>query len=284
MHDMKASGHEHDSHSGSMPGMDDWRIGADINEEPEQHAFTILGDKALFLVHMTMFMMEAHALQAILRISLPDEIIAALRTERQANPGTTYFLGNSETDLLTMSEIQAGVRTRYNADVFRGIPWAPSYAFWPWRGTRPVFANVPVTIDRVVHFRRFDLNMNRPNNPTYLLFGEGEEAHLHNLQIAPPEYDHVLSLAGRPDWLHPTQLAAGAPINFPDLKTCPKGCKCDAPCQDPLPPGFYPIQYRGTETVRQIQVARTWWFSTKVVNPMDPCAATDTIPPEEPLP
>lgn len=263
-----------DGDGGDDMDMTNWETGADIAEEPEQHAFIIVGDAQLFLVHMTMFMMEAHACQCVLRVSLPPAIAPLLAAERAANPGTTFFLGNCADDLMTMAQIGAGERRSFRADIFRDLPWAPSYAFWPWTNVRPVLRKVPVVIEHVVHYRKFDLNLTPPDHPSYLMFGAGEEAHLHNLQIRPTTYDHVVSLARRPAWIDATRLACGVPVAFPDI-TVAKNGEGLAVCADPLPRGFYRVQYRGTSTLRDIEVAKTWWFSTKVVNPMDPCMATD---------
>ena len=248
----------------------------DIAEEPERHAFTIVGESALFLVHMTMFMMEEHAYQFILHIRLAEAATRLLSELRRANSRTTFFLGNTAADLLTVPELQTAQRRSFRADIFCGIPWSHTYEFWPWRGIRPAIRDVPVAVERVVYFRKLDLNLNRPLTPTYLMFGQDNEAHLHNLQIKPPEYDHVVSLSRRPEWIDSTRLDAGMPVSFPTLSAAPDGWR--VPCKDPLPPGGYLVKYRGLPELRVVEVDRTWWFSTKVVNPENPCAACDPEP------
>lgn len=241
-----------------------------MDDAMDQHAFVMLGAQTLFLAHLTMFHMEDHLYQLVVRASLPDDAMAIYRAQRKLNPDETYFLGNSGEDLLTVPQIQTGMRNFFIGDIFRGIPKKKKYLSWPWKGQRPVISRVRVTIERVVHYRHFDFNLEYPRDLTYLLFGAGNEAHLHHYQVKQPDFDHTLSLAEAPAWLPVQKLEAGVPVNFPSLPH-------RIHCTNPLVNKRYEVQYAGRANERHhLKIGRSWWCSTKVVNDPDhdPCAGS----------
>ncbi len=246
---------------------------ADMSKEspdagPTQHAFVMLGKETLFLCHLTMFHDEQHRFQIVLRAQLPAYAMAAYLGDFAAHPNETYFLGNSEQDLITMPELQSGLRTSFIADIFRGIPQRHVYRTWPWKHEVPVVKSVRLTVERVVYSRHFDFNLNYPDTLTYVVFGSGTEAHLTHYQVKEPDYDHVLSLKAVPSWLPAIVLEAGVHLNFPALKTG------DTPCENPLRDGEHDVHYAGMPPVHRVIVGPTRWFSTKIVNAVDPCAGS----------
>jgi hypothetical protein len=247
-----------------MPGMDS---SAGISYTPDQHAFVMLGSKTLFLCHMTMLHMEEHAFEFVLRASLTREAQKAWEADRGQHPDETYFLGNTESDLMTIPDLATGVRTSFTASIWAGIPVKHHYPMvWPWKDVKPIVADTPVTVERVVAFRHFDLQQNYPERLTYLLFGAGEEAHLCHYQTREPDFDEVVTLAEAPAWLPAPLLEAGVHVNFPDLKATP------VYCSSPLLDEDYMVQYSGQDTQRYpLKLDRTLWFSTKVTNAKDPC-------------
>ena len=241
-------------------------------KSPTQHAFIVAGRATPFLVHMTMMHMEEHSYQLVLRATLPDSVSRELDLDRLAHPDATYFLGNRHGNSFTVPQIQSGLRRSFIADIWRGIPEKDHYAEWPWNGITPAIAGVLVTIHRVVFYRHFDQNMNWPATLSYQLFGEGDEAHITNFQIKEPDFDHVASLAMRPDWMTEVRLMAGMPVNFPAIPARPVSC------EDPLGAGPHLVKLAGAGDSRPIEVSRTLWFSTKVVNLVDPCQPAPPSP------
>ena len=234
-------------------------------EDPEQHAFIMAGTKTLFLCHMTMFHMELHCYQLILRASLPDYAMQHFRALREERPEQVYFLGNSPRDLLTVADLQTGARNSFMADIFQGIPKRDEYLYWPWRDETPVIPNVRVAVERVVFQRHFDFSLEFPPKLTYVLFGYGDEAHMQSYQTKEPDYDHVLSLAKAPDWLPAKKLEASSLINF-------QIPRAGTPCETPLKKNrTYKVQYHGFEPTYPVEIGTTWWFSTQIVNADDPC-------------
>ena len=237
-----------------------------IPSTPDQHAFIMLGEKALFLVHMTMFHMDDHCYQMVLRGSLPSGAMETFLRDRRAHPNEPYFLGNDDDDLFTAPSIKTGSRTKFTANIFRGIPYEKEYHEWPWKKERPIVAKTTLAIDRVVYYRHFDFNLSYPRSLTYVLFGSGDEAHMNHYQVKEPDFDQVLSLRRAPSWLPPEDLEAAVHVNFPDRADW-------AYCSNPVPEGTYHVQYCGQGPLRQIDVGTSWWCSTKVVNANDPCPA-----------
>ena len=251
------------------------------DEELDQHAFIMLGKEALFLCHMTMFDHEEHCHQFAFRAKISDAAMnayrSALGTSRPVNGGywdKTLFLASSAKDLLNIPQLQSGYRRAFLADMYQGVPDQPKDLGWPWsdqvRKSYLVMEDVVVWIERIVFSRHFDFALERPRKLSYVLFGEGSEAHMTNFQVTPPDFDHVVTLKGAPSWLPKRKLEAGVPVQF-DKDSQPSGRPVN--CQDPLPPGPYRVKYAGQGHANyEVEIASTWWFSTRILNPADPCA------------
>jgi hypothetical protein len=169
-------------------------------------------------------------------------------------------------DLFTVPELIIGKQKTYTADIWCGIPYKKEYTEWPWNGLPPAIAGVQVTVERVVFFRHFDFNQDYPRTASYLLFGAGGEAFLTHYLVKEPDFEHILTLSSSPSWLPEEQLRAGVPINFPDI---PSTLKCEVPLKNLK----YNVQYAGYRSCGplEIEVARTDWFCTKIVNSTNPC-------------
>jgi hypothetical protein len=95
--------------------------------------------------------------------------------------------------------------------------------------------------------------------------------------VREPDYDHVASLTGAPEWIQPEQLEAGVDVSFPALEWAPDRTECT----DPLVSGRHTVLYYGISRYRDkrgrdhslsevppyhVEVDRTWWFATSVAN------------------
>lgn len=258
---------------------------AGIPYSKSQHAFVVAGRKTLFLWHLTMLHMEEHEFEFVLRASLTPEAAKAWEADRRQHPDETYFLGNVESDLMTIPELATGERTSFTASIWAGIPVKHHYKVWPWKGIKPIVADTPVTVERVVAFRHFDLQQSYPESLTYLLFGSGDEAHMGHYQTREPDFDEVVTLAVAPPWLPAPLLEAGIHVNFPELRATP------VYCSSPLLKEDYKVRYCGqkpaphpedaassaaeaaSDALYPLKIDRSLWFSTKVTNTKDPCQA-----------
>lgn len=248
----------------NMPGMGPAKGG--IPDGPEQHAFVMAGRATLFLCHLTMLHMEPHEFEFVIEASLTPQALKAWQADQRQHPDETYFLGNVETDLMTIPSLATGARTTFKASIWAGIPIKHSYKVWPWKGIKPIVADTPVTVERVVAFRHFDLQQNYPESLTYLVFGKGNEAHMTHYQTREPDYDEVVTLNGAPGWLPPDLLEAAVHVNFPNLRATPVWCS--SPLLDPV----YQVRFCGQAGAEYpLKIDRSLWFSTKVTNSTDPC-------------
>ncbi len=226
---------------------------------PDLHGFVMVGSQTLFLCHLPMFFMENHKYQVILKVNLPDYAMRHYADDRNQHPDEVYILGNVPTDLMTLPPIHNTQLVAFIADIFRGVPKDPLK-------DTPLIHNVRVTIDRVVHFRHFDLTQDYPKALTYVLFGSGTEAHMAHYLTREPDFDHVLDLAEVPGWLPPAYLESGVNVSFPGLRSSPPYCS------NPLIEPAYQVQFQGQEELYPIQIGTSFWFDTGGLNSKDPCA------------
>lgn len=154
-------------------------------------------------------------------------------------------------------------------------------------------SNVAVKVTRIVTFRPFAHHLKQPDFATYLLWGEGEEAHMTNLQTARlasgpfevpafgPDYDHVLSLQQAPTWLHPALLEAGVVVSVPAirLRDATTGA-ATTPTGVPIAEGTkISVLYRGLGTPRSVLAGHSPLAGTAVCNSpgLVACAPEDAL-------
>lgn len=260
---------------------------------PMRHAYVFVGTATIFLCHQIMGFMQGHNYEVVLEVELPEEIQRALILNREQT-GATHFVATAEGSEHTLPALKAGRLGEFLADVWDYFPlnWGDH---WPWTG-EPLFGAFPVKVRRVVHYRQIDLNLAARRFEGYVLFGKGDEAHVYHSVVREPDYDHVASLRGPPDWIQPEQLEAAVAIGVPDLAWDADATRCS----NPLPDGRHRVLFHGIEEYRdphgqdpekriivpeyRIGVERTWWFSTRVVNffPENPCPDLEEIPAPRP--
>ncbi|MGH2852814.1 MAG: hypothetical protein ACRDLF_01290 [Solirubrobacteraceae bacterium] len=233
--------------------------GNPIANTPDQHGFVMAGLQTVFLDHLAMFAMQNHMYQAILEVSLPPYAMSAYVADRRANPGQVYILGNSQSDLFTMPQVQTRQVAAFAADVFRGVPQEPNT-------DTPLIHNVTVTIDRVVYFRHFDYTDAYPPYLAYVLYGAGTEAHLSHRMTKEPDFQQVVDLAELPAWLPPLQLRSPVAIDFPALPYTGK-----TPCANPLAAPAYEVLYAGQPQRYPVRIGTSFYFDTASLNHTDPC-------------
>lgn len=241
--------------------------------EDNRHAFILVGDKTLFLCHMTMFHMEEHCHQLVLKVSVPDRVHEQVRQWRKESPDEAIFMATPAG--IDVADLVIGATQRLQMALHRGIP-APNehgeYEHWPWTGRTAAIAEVAVTVTRVVLHRHFHLGFPPPQSLAYFLFGAGDEAHMQSYQFAEPDFDHVVSLRAAPGWLPANKLEAGAIVSFPAFDRVP------VPLANALLPGTHQADYHGFSSylgnpiapLFPVEVGRTWWWSLSPLNVLMP--------------
>lgn len=245
--------------------------------EDNQHAFILVGDRTLFLCHMTMFHMEEHCHQLVLRVRVPERLHEQIRQWRRERPDEPMFMATPAG--IDIADLVIGKTPLLRMALYRGIP-APNekgeYLSWPWKDRAQDIADVPVEMARVVLHRHFHLGFPPPPSLTYFLFGAGDEAHMQSYQFAEPDFDHVVSLEAAPPWLPANKLEAGAIVSFPAIDRVP------LPLSNRLQPGTHQADYHGFSSYLgnpiaptfPLQVGRTWWWSLSPLNLVMPGQAS----------
>ena len=298
-------GRDHTSHHTNNP----------THNVPDRHAWVVVGEDTQFLCHLVMGWMQGHNYEAVLEVSLEPDVIDALLEDR-ANTGATHFLGTRDGSILgrgkgrehTIPDLQAGTLAAFQADLWNYFPLKPASMAWPYPAKTAFLSDVRVTVQRVVHFRQIGANLTAVRNESYLLFGRGREAHLYHTIVDQPDYDHVATLGSKPTWIQDSQLEAGVIVTLPNLPWSATRTQCVDPFRADRNPRvlFHGIErYRNpphldaaTGTLHppatkysevpelRVNVERSWWFSTRVVNypGESPCGGLGDVPSPIPHP
>lgn len=258
-----------------------------ISNHPHQHAFLLVGDDAHFGVHMTQYHHEEHKYQLVMKVTLPVEAQLKLEKTRAQYPLDSFVLCNDDSDHFMVPELPARRRVTFKGNIFQGLPdlsgvdmEAPHFFPWDLKRTTPLVADIEVTVERIVTFRPFAHHMIQPEFATYLLFGEGEEAHMTNLQTARlatgpfeaplfgPDYDNVMSLKAAPEWLDKPLLEAGVVVTVPSMRlNDPETGEHFLPDEKPFKDGEnLTVLYRGMGAPLTVTVKNTVLAATAVCN------------------
>ena len=272
-----------------------------VENKPHRHAFVLVGQERLFGVHMTQYHCELHKYQIILHLYLPKKIYSEYIELRNNYPEDTFVLCNARNDdkipepgsarEYCIPDLGSGRVQKFYANIFQGFrPLTPEqeardHHYFPWdaKYCRPVLGEFEVEVRRVVLFRPFEHLQTLPPYARYFLFGHGKsgETHMTNLQTAMqvtdtfepavfgPDYDHVLSLAERPDWLmQDAMLEAGVIVTTPIVRLLdPDTGVPTIPKVQPFEEGSeVEVLYRGVAPVRKVRAAKSYSYCTAVCN------------------
>jgi hypothetical protein len=176
------------------------------------HNMLVVGEGPIYLSHLPMFM-APHDFQVLVQVAFadgdrdPQAEYVGDRRQRESNMYTFSPERFAITGLVEPAEKPA--RQSFRGGLFRGHLE---------RGGAPLAEDVGVSVQQVVHFRRFERPGARPAALTYLLFGAGAALFLAHFITRPPDFDHVLSvtLGGR----RPAdeELARGLLVEFEERR------------------------------------------------------------------
>lgn len=153
------------------------------HESPGFHGMLVLGAERIYASHLPMFTAQ-HRYQGIWQVSFGEAGDLAYREAQAASDGQIFTLAPNEN--FRLPEL-TGPRGSFRADVFQGHFERP--------GHRKLLDDVTVTLDRQVHWHPFLANHARPEQPTYILFGDGEETWLAHWISAAPDYDQIVKVS-----------------------------------------------------------------------------------------
>jgi hypothetical protein len=172
------------------------------------HEFEMFGEKSIYLSHYPMFG-SIHAYQVLMEVELkstaaedPKQLYLA---HKKKNPNARYSVSpensSEEPDYWVLPEvIQAGKSFRAN------IHWQNNKDH-----TVYLARNVTVQISRVIYFRLFQPGDKKPDQLTYLLFGNDSETYMAHYIASYPDFDQILAVTVSPGNV---TSEGGTPINI----------------------------------------------------------------------
>lgn len=173
------------------------------------HGMLLFGHDALYVSHLPMFH-SPHDYQAIAEIEFDAAGSALQRDDADRHPRAIYTV-EPTADAVLSELFRDG--SQFAVNVYRGHFE---------RGGEKIATAVPVTVRRIIHFRRFEPSRHAPRD-RWLAFGHGQERFLAHRIEAPDDFDQVLALANlgaATDDADVTLAAAGA---LQEAATTPAG-------------------------------------------------------------
>lgn len=148
-------------------------------DKPSTHGMLVFGSKGkVYVSHLPMFH-TPHDYQLIAELELPEKAKAIYLGSIAANPAEPVYTLVPETFVLP--EMVAHPKP-FGASLVRGHFE---------RGGTEIASEITVKLGRILHFRKFDPQAQRPALATYLLFGTAEESFVAHFISARPDFDHV---------------------------------------------------------------------------------------------
>jgi hypothetical protein len=188
------------------------------------HGMLIIGERNAFLSHLPMFMFDAkdhpHNFQVIMRVTFEPPAgggaAADYFADHKQHPEMRLY--TFVPDVFEMNKLDPGHRAidSLTGEVHRG-----HFERHGQDGGKAI-GRATAKISGMVLFRPFERGARKPGELEYLLFGHGGEQFLAHLIVAPPDFDHVVSLREREGQVTPDELAKGILVRIPGRPNSPK--------------------------------------------------------------
>ncbi|WP_457034145.1 hypothetical protein [Kitasatospora sp. P5_F3] len=228
------------------------------HEDPSVHSFILSGREAVFGYHLAMFGMAEHRYQVVLEYGLPADIVDTYLKDQADHPESWHAVRNTQD--MVLPPIGDGTVTEYPARLDR-VTQTGNGEDRIWE---PISGGFTARISRVLTFRRFSAE-DFPAHVTYLLYGQGEEAHIAHRLVDRPHYEQILTLRHLPDGVTQQDLAKAVELTIP---TVPDAGHNDRPWTTrPLPDPSYPALLHRTPGAPPLPITldlaeERWWNIT----------------------
>jgi hypothetical protein len=181
---------------------------------PGVHGMLIVGERAVYLSHLSMFPKSPHRFQAIFEVELPNQ--AAYTSDRASNPNQRiYTLEPAEFVLTNLIPTQQGPAPMTSIPV-------KTIQRGHFEKTEPnekiLVQSGNVKIKRVLHFREYQLGASPIPQLRYLLFGTGGDLFLAHFINGAPDFDHVLTVRTLSPSPSQADLKAGILVEIPNRR------------------------------------------------------------------
>ncbi|MCX2449661.1 hypothetical protein OQX61_00120 [Pedobacter sp. PLR] len=150
-------------------------------DKPNTHGMLLMGKETVYAEHLPMFH-TPHDYQIILELEFSKEDIEMYRKDRVAHPKELVYTIEPETFVLPQMVNHTKV---FKANVYRGHFE---------RGGVKFLDTITVKIKKIVYYKQFDKNEQRPEHLKYILFGNKKEQFLSHLISKKPDFNEVLAV------------------------------------------------------------------------------------------
>ena len=190
---------------------------------PNIHNMLVFGEKTIYLSHLPMFdrltpnkgdYASPHRYQAILEASFQrngKDLQSIYSADRGKNPSVRIYTLNPNQFILprlVSGDPDGAPFTEFKAKVFRGHLEKGGQVV-------PGLDGVNVKVNRIVHFRMFEPQADKPVELKYLLFGRAQEIFLAHYISKPPDFDQVLSVKVDGHSFTDAELSKGIELTIP---------------------------------------------------------------------
>lgn len=181
------------------------------------HGFVTGGRSAqrMFMTHTPVLADERHHYQVILLGSLPEQAHADAY-EKLRNSG--YGDGKVQVfhEHLALPDIGSGQVTMLPHSALEYYPNDPEGVL----GGEPVPGlkeNIPVRIERVIHFHQFETEADYPDALSYIIYGDGDDVFIDHFINRAPSFHSVAKLKSRPEFF-PGNARASVKVSIPEKR------------------------------------------------------------------
>jgi hypothetical protein len=214
------------------------------------HGFVTGGRSAqcLFMTHTPVLADERHHFQVILQGSLPEKAHAdayeKLRNSAYGDGKVQVFHEH-----LSLPDIGSGQVTTLPQSALEYYPNDPEGVLGG-ESVPGLEENIPVRIDKVLHFHRFETDADYPDGLTYLVYGDMDDVFIDHFIDRAPSFHSVAKLKTRPDFFTGDSLGTTAKVSIPAKRirdVSPKFLRRVAFVDNSFhlfwlpPPGVYPL-------------------------------------------
>lgn len=211
------------------------------------HGFLMLGIKKLYLCHLPMYFMPAHAFQSILEAEIEDSNWEKYLKIRRENPSKPLIILSDE----------MGLEELVNSDSFHGL------LFFANKDGDPVgddLGSTKVIIKKKLLFEQlFENSPDYPENLEYYIFGTNMDWHLSHYISKAQNFEQELdiSILGT-DGVMENGISK---ISFPSEKE-----KSRQPIEsDPLTENEYTIRMQNGKEI-EISIVNRFWINNRMLN------------------
>ncbi|ANZ41604.1 hypothetical protein BBK82_42305 [Lentzea guizhouensis] len=218
-------------------------------ETPDIHGFVLMGEQVVHGGHLAMFTMAAHRYQVVATFGFGAEAKKTYVEARKAARTATFVVVNQEKLLLPKMLADR----RFTGTILKVVGNDLHNAV-------PIVSDTPVEITSVLYDRQFQDSGDYPPKPSYLLFGDGSQAHATHYMTKKPDYQLLVAVSVSDSELTAAELAAGVLVELQDVT------ENHTPATTPIPPDtvVHALSPQGKKVT--LTVTHTHWFDTRELN------------------